>query len=362
MKSYIGIGKGKVELAVDEAVRGIGSPVTIIFLSSYAQIKDVSKILHEKFPKTQIIGTLGTKLANGTYGDDNLVVLGLYEDAKTECGIIRDISLCPVASVGKINEMIRKVSPGRDNTVCIEFCTNDEEKLVTTFNSCLAPKGIKLAGGTVFGAPDGKKTVVSYNGKIYEDACVFAIIKNTTGKADVFKENIYEKRTDKYHFANRVDTAKKAVIELDGRAAADVYSNEVGVPKDKIVENVFNNPMGRAVGDEVYISSMMDMDSRGALYNYKRINQNDCIYFLSLGDYKNIEKNHREEIRRSFSKISLVFSIDCIYRYLLYQNEKYFGTYANDMASLGGHVGVIGGGEQFNNQHVNQTMVCAVFE
>ena len=149
MKSYIGIGKGKVELAVDEAVRGIGSPVTIIFLSSYAQIKDVSKILHEKFPKTQIIGTLGTKLANGTYGDDNLVVLGLYEDAKTECGIIRDISLCPVASVGKINEMIRKVSPGRDNTVCIEFCTNDEEKLVTTFNSCLAPKGIKLAGGTV---------------------------------------------------------------------------------------------------------------------------------------------------------------------------------------------------------------------
>ena len=40
MKSYIGIGKGKVELAVDEAVRGIGSPVTIIFLSSYAQIKD----------------------------------------------------------------------------------------------------------------------------------------------------------------------------------------------------------------------------------------------------------------------------------------------------------------------------------
>ena len=162
MKSYIGIGKGKVELAVDEAVRGIGSPVTIIFLSSYAQIKDVSKILHEKFPKTQIIGTLGTKLANGTYGDDNLVVLGLYEDAKTECGIIRDISLCPVASVGKINEMIRKVSPGRDNTVCIEFCTNDEEKLVTTFNSCLAPKGIKLAGGTVFGAPDGKKTVVSY--------------------------------------------------------------------------------------------------------------------------------------------------------------------------------------------------------
>ena len=66
-------------------------------------------------------------------------------------------------------------------------------------------------------------------------------------------------KTDKYHFASKVDTLKKAVIELDGRPAADVYSNEVGVPKNKIVENVFNNPMGRAVGEEVYISSMMDM-------------------------------------------------------------------------------------------------------
>ena len=60
--------------------------------------------------------------------------------------------------------------------------------------------------------------------------------------------------------------------------------------------------------------------------------------------------------------ISLVVSIDCIYRYLLYDGEGYFATYAKDMASLGNHMGVVGGGEQCNNQHVNQTMVCAVFE
>ena len=59
---------------------------------------------------------------------------------------------------------------------------------------------------------------------------------------------------------------------------------------------------------------------------------------------------------------SLVLSVDCIYRYLLYEKEGYFNTYAKDMASLGKHMGVVGGGEQYNNQHVNQTMVCAVFE
>lgn len=362
MKSYVGIGKGNVAVAVDKALAGIGSPSAIIFLSSYEQIGETAKIIAKKFPEVPSIGTLGTKLANGEYGDDNLVVLALYDDAKTECGIIRDVSLCPVASTCEINDKISSVSPGRDNTVCIEFCTNDEEKLVTTFNSCLSKKGIKLAGGTVFGVPEGKNAVVAYNGKVYEDSCVYAIIKNTTGKIEVFKENIYEKKTNNYHFANKVDTDKKALIELDGRPAADVYSEEVGVPKNKIVENVFNNPIGRAVGDDVYISSMKDMDSKGTIYNYKRINKNDCIYFLTLGDYDKIEKNNREHIKDTFSKISLVFSIDCVYRYLLYQNEKYFDTYVRDIASLGPHVGIVGGGEQFNNQHVNQTMVCVVFE
>ena len=42
--------------------------------------------------------------------------------------------------------------------------------------------------------------------------------------------------------------------------------------------------------------------------------------------------------------------------------EGYMSTYAKDMASLDAHMGIVGGGEQYNNQHVNQTMVCVVFE
>ena len=47
---------------------------------------------------------------------------------------------------------------------------------------------------------------------------------------------------------------------------------------------------------------------------------------------------------------------------MLYEKEGYFSTYAKDMAVLGPHLGIVGGGEQYNNQHVNQTMVCVVFE
>lgn len=362
MRTFIGIGKGSAKAAVEEAVKGIGSPSMILFMAPYAGVEEAAAIIRNKFPDVPSIGTVGTKIANGTVGDDNITVLGLFQDAKVSCGVIENLSGCPIASVSEIEQKISEVTPGREDTVCVEFCTNNEEKLVTTLNACLEKKGIGLAGGTVFGVPDGKEAIVAYNGHVYADACAYAFIKNTTGKAKVFKENIYQKHSDISHFATKVNVEKRSLIELDGKPAATVYSQEVGVPADKIVDNVFNNPMGRVVGEQVFISSMKEQFSNGEIANFKRINKNDCIYFLELGDYRKTEEQTRRTICSEMKSVSLVLSIDCIYRYLLYQNEGYFSTYAKDMASLGPHMGIVGGGEQFNNQHVNQTMVCAVFE
>lgn len=362
MKTFIGTGVGQPEAAVHQAVQGLTSPSAILFMASYEHFKETASRLKELFPDTPCIGTIGTRLVNGQVDDSGLAVLGFFSDVKIRCGIITEASRCPVAGTTQLLKQIAEISPGTDDTVCVEYCIGSEEKLVTTFTSCLETKGIHLAGGTVFGVPDGKPPVVAYNGELYEDACVYALIKNTTGKIRVYKENIYEKTSAQSHFATKVDVSRKALIELDGKPAADVYSAELGIPRDKIVDNVLVNPMGRAVGNQVFISSMNGMDTDGTLTNYKRINKNDCIYFLSLGDYKATEQQTRQQIQQDASHISLVLSIDCIYRYLLYEKEGYFSTYAKDMASLGPHLGIVGGGEQYNNQHVNQTMVCVVFE
>lgn len=362
MRSYLGTGTGNAQLAVEQATKGIGTPSMILFMTSYAQAAEVAAIIAQKYPNIPSIGTIGTKLVNGEVSEQNIAVLGLYEDAKVSCGVIEQISICPIVSILEVEQAVSSVAPGRDDTVLLEYCTNHEEKLVTTFTSCLEKHRIKLAGGTVFGAPEGAASIVAYNGQIYEDACVYAVIKNTTGRVQVYKENIYERQSDIHHFATKVDTSRKALIELDGKPAADVYKNEIGIPRDQIVDNVLRNPMGRAVGQQVFISSMNGLEPDGTLLNYKQINQNDCIYFLKLGDYKAIEQETRGKIQREMEHISLVISIDCIYRYVLYSNEGYFATYAKDMSSLGNHIGIISGGEQINNQHVNQTMVCAVFE
>ena len=362
MKNYIRTGKGSAESAVSSATSGLNNPSAIIFFADYYIIGDVGRKLKEKYPEALIMGTIGTKLVNGEVDDKGLSVMAFFDDVKVSSGIIKNLSECPIIDMENIEKKAREIGSGKDDTVCIEFCTNDEEMLVTTLNACLGRKGISLAGGTVFGAPEGKAGIVSYNGVLYENACVYTLIKNLKGKVKVFKENIYEKKSNIHHFATKVDTETKALIEIDGEPAAEVYSREVGVDKENIIDNVFKNPMGRVVGNEVYISSMKELGPDGIIYNYKCINRNDCIYFLELGDYDAIERENREKIKREMGHVSCIFSIDCVYRYLMYSDEKYFGKYAKDMASLGAHMGFVSGGEQYNNQHVNQTMICVAFE
>lgn len=222
MKTFIGTGVGQPEAAVHQAVQGLTSPSAILFMASYEHFKETASRLKELFPDTPCIGTIGTRLVNGQVNDSGLAVLGFFSDVKIRCGIITEASRCPVAGTTQLLKQIAEISPGTDDTVCVEYCTGSEEKLVTTFTSCLETKGIHLAGGTVFGVPDGKPPVVAYNGELYEDACVYALIKNTTGKIRVYKENIYEKTSAQSHFATKVDVSRKALIELDGKPAADV--------------------------------------------------------------------------------------------------------------------------------------------
>lgn len=362
MKTFIGNGTGSAQSAINQALQGLSSPSAIIFMAPYESLAEAAKLIRERFPDTPSIGTIGTKFHNGIVGDKNIVVLGFFEDAKVSCGVMEHIDLYPAASIRQVENSITEIAPGKDNSICVEFCTCAEEKLVTTLSLALRAKGIPMIGGSAFGAPDGKASTVACNGRIYENACVYAMIKNTTGRIRVYKENIYSQADDQAHFATKVDTKRKALIQIDNRPAADVYSEALNVRKEDIVDNVLQNPIGRIVGDQVFISSMKEMGSNGELVNFKQINRNDCIYFLKRDDYDQIEQETRKQIQSDASHISLVISVDCIYRYLLYQQEHYLDTYRKDMAALGNWVGVVTGGEQFNNQHVNQTMVCAVFE
>ena len=360
------VGKSKnndAEAAVREATSSISSVSGIFFQSSFEQLEAVSSLLSEKYPGIPLIGTGATSYIESEATDKILVVVAFENGATVRSGVLRYLSSSPLYDIMGLESAVSEIRPGQQDTVCLEYCTNDEEKLVTTMNVALEKASVPIVGGTVFGTPSGKTSKVCVNGELYEDACAWMLVKNTSGKIRTYSENIYAvPENAKTHVATRVNLATKELVSLDNRPAADVYAGELGISRNSIVDNVFKNPLGRIVGDDTYIISQYEVTSGGGLLNYKKVYENDTICVLELLDYRAINERTRNRIKSENSRISFIFSVNCIYRHLFFTNERYLPTLLSDMARLGNHVGVVGGGEQYKKQHVNQTMVCAVFE
>ena len=92
------------------------------------------------------------------------------------------------------------------------------------------------------------------------------------------------------------------------------------------------------------------------------MNDSDVLVLLELGDYPAIVRETIQNICRDFPKRSAVFSVNCLFRYKLFTEQRYMETYLQEMGKLGSHAGLVGYGEHYNNQFVNQSMTCVVFE
>ncbi|MDY6352290.1 MAG: FIST N-terminal domain-containing protein [Lachnospiraceae bacterium] len=353
-------------LAVDEIREKIaGVPKGIIFYCNYSWIEQVTESLKMAYPDTEIIGTSGIWYHDDTVDENKgLTVTALMDGCEVRAGVIKHLATVPLSDVIHLDTAVKELRPSGSDSVIFEFCTNDEEVLVSTIHMQLDQTQLPLLGGTVYGTPEGSESKVSVNGRVYTNACSFILIKNTTGRVYTAKETIYGADQDAVaHVATRVDLTQKRLIELDHRPAAEVYSDETGVARSDIIGNVLNSPLGRVIEDDVFIASMKEIGSDGSMACYKRINLNDRIRFLKLLDYKRINQDTFDETRRQIPSPSLVLSVNCIYRYTLFSQQGYMSEYLRGLKQ-GALVsaGYVGGGEQYNTQHVNQTMVMAVFE
>ncbi len=352
-----------IEAALSMAMDKLEAPRLIIFLIDGPELSYAASRIHKNYPDIATMGICSHIYAHGSVDHARILLLAFDDDTLIRSGIIHELSKCPVQYIHQLEQDIAEIDPGKNNTLCLEFCTGAEETLVTTLNSALEYYDIPLIGSTVYGDIYKPGYVVAWNGHLYEDSCIYAVIRNRRGRIKVFNENIYGPRPEApMHIATQVDRQKKALVELDGQPAAEVYSKELGIPMEDTVKSVMMHPLGRIVGNHLFTFSMREQLPDGTLYNFKQINRNDAICLLELKDYKKTFLQTIEQIKKDIPHIAFIFSIDCIYRYTLYESLGCLQVYAEKMNSLGPHAGATGAGEQINNQHVNQNMVCAVFE
>lgn len=351
MKQFFGMSQSG---NLKEAVRGLGKPQLLLMMSNSEQFEAHVRELEELYPQVPSIGCIGmsydTKVVEKGVG-----IVAFTDGVTAAANVLEQVSTMPVKYIERLEQDVKKVNGTQKDTVCIDFCTGNDACALTTIYSVLKHKNISLVGGT------GDAGKVSVNGRVYEDAVVYALVKNNGGKVKAYKENIYRQMGDYRFIASKTDRSKYIIGELNGKSARQVYQDILHVTEQEITTQTFKNPFGKINGDDTCIISIKEVNGN-ALACFRQVNDSDVLIMLELGDIKETVKETIQQIRSDFPRISAVFSVNCLFRYLLFTDNHYMQEYLQEMSTLGNHAGLVGYGEHYNNKFVNQSMTCVVFE
>ena len=351
MKQFFGMSQNG---NLSEAVNGLKNPQFIMLFSNNSQFETHVKALEKLYPNVPSIGCIGmsydTRIVEKGVG-----VIAFSDGVLAAANALEQVSVMPVKYIHRLEEDIHRVNGSQKDTVCIDFCTGNDACALTTIDTALKRNGISLVGGT------GDAGKVSANGKIYEDATAYAIVKNKNGRVKTYKENIYHQLGNYRFIASNTDRANYIIGSLNGKPAKQVYQSILHVTDREILTQTFKNPFGKINGDDTCIISIKEV-SGSALACFRQVNDSDVLVLLELGDYKSIVKETIRKICQEFPKRSAVFSVNCLFRYKLFSENGYMQEYLQDMSTLGAHAGLVGYGEHYNHQFVNQSMSCVVFE
>lgn len=351
MKQFFGMSRRG---NLDEALQGLYRPQFIMLLSNNDQFESHVALLEKRFPGIPSIGCIGMSYQTGVV-ENGVGVIAFLDGVTAVANVLEQASTMPIKYIQRLEQDIQALGGSSRDTVCIDFCSGNDACVLTTIYTALRKRNISLVGGT------GDQGRVAANGRVYQDAVAYALVRNQNGRVKTYKENIYHQLGNYRFVASNTDRANYILGALNGKSAKQVYKDILHVSDEEILTRTFQNPFGKLNGDDTCIVSIKEV-SGNALTCFRQVNDSDVLVLLELGDYRAIVKDTISMIQRDFPKVSAVFSVNCLFRYLLFTQNNYMQDYLNDMGRLGNHAGVVGYGEHYNNRFVNQSMTCVVFE
>ena len=250
MKQFIGMSP---QGNLDEALSGLYSPQFIMLLSNDAQFETHVKELEKRFPGVPSIGCIGMSYQINIV-ENGVSVIAFCDGVTAAANVLEQVSTMPVKYIQRMERDIRTVGGSGRDTVCIDFCTGNDACVLTTIYTALRSRGISLVGGT------GGEGRVSTNGRVYQDAVAYALVRNQNGRVKTYKENIYHQLGNYSFIASDTDRANYILGSLNGKPAKQVYKSILHVTDEEILTRTFQNPFGKINGDDTCIISIKEVN------------------------------------------------------------------------------------------------------
>ena len=172
---------------LEEAVQGLYNPQFIMLLSNTEQFEAHVQALERHFPGVPSIGCIGMSYQIDVV-EHGVGVIAFFDGISAAANVLEQVSTMPVRYIHRLEQDMQAVGGNSRDTVCIDFCTGNDACVLTTINTVLRQRDISLVGGT------GDQGKVSANGRVYEDAVAYALVRNQHGRVKTYKENIYHQQ------------------------------------------------------------------------------------------------------------------------------------------------------------------------
>lgn len=125
---------------MEEAIRGISNPSALVFATTAENLEKHAKELEEAFPGVPSIGGVGQGYGDAKTNDNGVTVIALSDGIKATANVIEELSVMPVKYIRRVEDDLEKVSAQSDNTVCFDFCTGNDSRLITSLHSILSKR------------------------------------------------------------------------------------------------------------------------------------------------------------------------------------------------------------------------------
>ncbi|HWQ66571.1 MAG TPA: FIST N-terminal domain-containing protein [Methanospirillum sp.] len=338
-------------------------PVAVIFFaSSQYDPCNISAAMKEEFPDATVIGcSTAGEIITGKMLKNSIVAMALESDLIE--GIASEvIDLQDGQSTTKaVTELAAKfrskpLDLSVDNFVgmiLIDGLSCAEERIMSKIGDLV---NITVIGGSAGDDLAFKKTWVYLDGKSYSNSAILTLIKPGC-KFDIIKTQSFCGMNKKL-IPTVVDENSRRVEEFNGKPAAKVYAEALGVSEAEIESQFMIHPVGLMSDDEPYVRAPHRVEGK-SIYFHCQILKNIELEILSPTDI--IEETRKAIVlmEKRVGPIKGLINFNCSERtFLLNKADK-----CDEYGALFNHIPTIGFstyGEEYIG-HMNQTATMLIF-
>ena len=227
-----------------------------------------------------------------------------------------------------------------------------EEVVVAMVHSQLG--NTPLVGGSAGDGLGFGTTYVYDEGAFHAGAGIIARVDTTLPFSTFAVQHFVP--TEQRLVITRADVETRTVHEINGEPAAEEYARLVGVPRDRLDNEVFAaRPLALRLGDRVFLRSVQAVLPDDSLTFYCAIDSGLVLTLASPGDLVSGLRDRLETATADVRGVGLVLGFDCVLRRLELEQT---GQTSAACAVLARYpfLGFSTYGEQFNGLHMSQTL------